>query len=282
MGKNGLSVPTRNGRLPGSLIIAAALIAAATVPIYVVSPCAADEPVAATTTPIPQPEWKTPLPKGNDKFIKLLRAVSGRDESEEMRNMLSGVTKVALNGETFELVREDSAVLRFPPGTALGDRVHNSLEKTRQDTDRYGDHLSELLTSLRAVSLKGNHVELERSGPHDLRVAIKGSKHKIPFKVKELRISRISLDLDESKGYPAIKNINGLDVVVTLGIDWHIVLKEFWRTKNDKGETTVTFGIITPLPKPIRFALGINEISHFSYTFHKKKEGTVVEQTASS
>lgn len=218
------------------------------------------------------PEWVSKLENGNLVLPKLIQAISGRTNSEETVKLLRGVVKILREERSFKLVREDSNELRFGPDTILGDRINQSLERTKRDTDKYSQNLGSVITGLNGVLVNGNHVELLRDGPEDLRIALSAGKKLIPIKLKEIHLTRLSMDLDESKGYPSVRNINGLEVIVTAGVEFHITLKEFSRTKNAKGDTTVTFGILNPLPKAIRVALGLNEISYFSHTIRKKVE----------
>lgn len=220
----------------------------------------------------PDPKWHKDLEKGNLVLPKLIQAISGRPNSDETEKLLRGVIKILYENHEFKLVREDSSELKFGPDTILGDRIIQSLERTRRDTDKYSQNLGSVISGLRGVSVTDNHVELLREGPDDLRIALSAGKKMIPIKLKEIRLRRLSMDLDESKGYPTVRNISGLEVIVTAGVDFHITLKEFSRTKNAKGDTTVTFGILNPLPKAFRSALGLKEISYFSHTVRKKVE----------
>jgi len=218
------------------------------------------------------PRWKSPLASGNDSLPKLIEAISGKKNSEETAELLRGVVRVSRSTDGFSFKREDDQELEFGSSTILGGKMLESLEKTQRDTDKYGANLGEVVSGLSGVSVNGNHVELLRSGPTEVKIPVSAGVKKIPFKLKEVRLGQLSMDLDESKGFPAIRNITGLEVIVSAGIDLHIVLKEFWRTKNDAGDTTVTFGIVNPLPKALRAALGLKEISYFSHTIRKKKE----------
>lgn len=228
--------------------------------------------VSAKPTLKADPKWETDLDKGNLVLPKLIQAISGRTNSDETQKLLRGVVKITRDDDSFKLIREDSKELNFGPDTILGDRMIQSLERTRRDTDKYGQNLGEVMAGLKGVSVAGNHVELLREGPQDVRIAVAAAKKSIPIKLKEVRLSRLSMDLDESKGYPSVRNINGIEVVVSAGVDFHIRLKEFSRTKNARGDTMVTFGIVNPLPKALRIALGLKEITYFSHTVRKKVE----------
>ncbi len=227
--------------------------------------------------PFQQPCWKDELNNGNEKLRILYEAISGKEMDDETRKLLRGVTKISrARHDSFELQREDSAVLNFSSDTIFGDKIRRGLDKAQEDTDKYGEHLSELISSLKAVSVDGDHIELIRTGSKDLRIRIKDAKRKLPIKLKELRISKMSLDLDQSKGFPTIKNIEGLKVMISVGFEIAIVPKEFWRSRNAKGDTVVTFGVVNPLPKPIRAAFRMGEVAYFSHTL-KKKESTTAE-----
>jgi hypothetical protein len=218
------------------------------------------------------PKWETPLTSGNDVLPKLIQAISGRENSDETKALLRGVVKISRTDDSFSLIREDSRELRFGPDTILGDKMVQNLERTKHDTDKYGQNLGKVVSGLKGVSVAGNRVELLREGPDQVVIPVSAGSKKIPFKLKEVKLSRLTMDLDESKGFPAVRNISGLEVVVTAGMDFHIVLKEFWRTRNNRGDTTVTFGILNPIPRAIRCALGLKEISYFSHTVRKKQE----------
>lgn len=220
----------------------------------------------------PDPEWTTALPSGTETIAKLIQAISGRPNSEATRELLRGVIKISRNGDSFDLLREDKEELHFDADTALGDRMVHSLERTKSDTDKYSKNLGSVLTGLKSVSVTGNHVELLREEPQEVSIPVYAGSKMIPFRLKEVRISRLSMDLDESKGLLAVKNISGLEVILVAGVELHIVPREFWRTRNEKGDTTVTFGIINPLPTLIRTAFRMKEISYFSHTVRKKKE----------
>lgn|GEM_PF-1642404 len=219
-----------------------------------------------------EPSWKTELPTGNQCLSKLITAISGKPNSEHTDEFLRGVVKVSRSDDSFTFSREDGQELLIRPGTAIGDKMLKDFEKTKSDTNKYSGNLSEVMSGLKAVQVTGNHVDVIRDGAQDVSIAVTVGKKKLPFRLKEVRLSRLSMELDETKGFPSVKNVTGLDVIVKVGIDFHIVLKEFWRTKNDKGDTTITFGIVNPLPHAVRMALGLKEITYVSHTIRKKQE----------
>lgn len=218
------------------------------------------------------PSWHSDLPSGNQCLSKLITVVSGKPNSESTDGLLRGVDKVSFCNDLFTFHREDDQELLIGAGTALGDRMLKSLEKTKIDTDKYSGNLSQIMSEFKAVQITGNHVEIVRDGEENVSIPVSDGVKKLPFRLKEVRLGRLSLDLDESQGFPAIKNLTGLEAIVKVGIDFHIVLKEFWRTKNDRGDTTVTVGIVNPLPRAVRAALGLKEITHVSHTIRKKQE----------
>ena len=227
------------------------------------------------------PCWTSALPTGNQVLSKLVTAISGKPNSEKTDELLRGVDRVSVAENSFTLHREDDQELLIDAGTTLGDHMLQGLEKAKADTDKYSGNLSQIISGLKAVQVTGNHVEVIRDGEENVNIAVTAGVKKLPFRLKEVRLSRLSLDLDESKGFPAVKNLTGLEAIVKVGIDFHIVLKEFWRTRNDRGDTTVTFGIVNPLPRAVRMALGLKEITYVSHTLRKKQERVSLDSAGS-
>jgi hypothetical protein len=223
------------------------------------------------------PKWKTDLPTGNQCLAKLITAISGKPNGEGTVQLLRGVDRISRSDKSITLHREDNLELQIVPGTIFGDKIFENFEKTKTDTNKYSGNLSEVLSGLKAIQVTGNHVEILREDPQNVSIQVSAGVKKLPFRLKEVRINRLSMDLDEGKGFPAVKNVSGLDVIVKVGVDFHIVPKEFWRTKNDRGDTTVTFGIVNPLPSAIKMALGLKEITYFSHTVRKKQERVSID-----
>ncbi len=224
-----------------------------------------------------EPKWVSELPAGNQCLAKLISAISGKPNGEATVHLLRGVDRISRSDKTITLHREDGLQLQILPGTTFGDKIFENFEKTKTDTNKYSGNLSEVLSGLNAIQVTGNHVEILREDPQNVSIQVSAGVKKLPFRLKEVRINRLSMDLDESKGFPAVKNVSGLDVIVKVGVDFHIVPKEFWRTRNDRGDTTVTFGIVNPLPSAIRMALGLKEITYFSHTVRKKQERVSID-----
>ncbi len=221
-----------------------------------------------------EPHWTTTLETGNKTLLTLIQSVSGKPNNDETTTLLTGVVKISHQNDVFTFHRENGDQLTCGPSTALGDKLRSELTRAKSDVERYGSPiLSKTISDFHGVEVNGQHVDILRDGPEELTLRIpKKARKKLPVKVKEVRLGRMSLELDESKGYPAIRNISGVEVVVWLGIELHITPKEFWRTQNERGDTTLTVGILNPLPKALRMAFGLKEISYFSHTVRKKQE----------
>ncbi len=70
-----------------------------------------------------QPQWKTTLSDGNETFLRVLEAISGRPNNEETCSLLKGVVKITKLENKFEFLRQDEEALELDASTKLGSNM---------------------------------------------------------------------------------------------------------------------------------------------------------------
>lgn len=231
----------------------------------------AGEPLAGETEKAPPKPTHEHL-NGEICFLEVLQAMSGKRCARKTVDMLRNVVEISREEDRIVIVRSNAETVAYPRGTEYGDKMFEGLDEAEQKlSQKLGAPGASLIPNLSKISLKGNHVQFIRTGPEKLVLAIPEGKHYIPVTVKRVELGPINMDVDMKKGYPTLRNIEGIRAVVhATGVDLPIDLREFGRRKDKDGDTHLRFGIKSWVPEPVRNMLGMPEVMPVSYTIKNK------------
>ncbi len=225
--------------------------------------------------PIPIPTSSDSAePDPNQTFVRFIEAVSGKPATEEIRNLVQGVVSLQRKGESVELTKSDSSKVLVGSDTEFGASVVRDLSEAKDKLSaKFGPEVGTLVDEFVGVTANGSHIDVIRNGPEveDLDLSERKIKKQLPL--RRVRLSKISVDLVQVDGHPALKNITGIEVVPNAGFEIPIILKEFSRSQNQDGNDVLIFGIRNPLSlfKPFRKLFGIKDTIPFTWTVKKKE-----------
>jgi hypothetical protein len=228
---------------------------------------------AAGASVSPEPQWATKYQGERGRLAKLLVAVSGKQNSDALEQLLRGVTVLSRVPNGFTLQREDGATLLLPTGTATADRMAACLDKTELEArKRLGNDAADFVHNLTALSCEGDRVSLLHSGAPSVNIPLDGGQPYLPVPLRALRLGTISMRVvDSGPNSAMLQDINGIEATVHAGgVDLTVQPREFLRYKDEAGNTQLFFAIENPVPAFLRGLLHLPERLRFHYVVKKR------------
>lgn len=213
------------------------------------------------------------VPQPDETLSKFFEAVSGKQNTDDINNLLRGVTRIQRKGDSVEICMSDGTTSVVAGDTEFGGRVRKDVAEAEEKLEqKFGSEVAALVKEFIGISFSGGHIDVIRQGPEQQELDLSEHKIKKKLPLKRIKLSKIGFDVVELNGHPMLSNIEGIEVVPNTGLEVPIILKEFSRSKNDEGDDVLTFGIKNPMPKPLRKLFGMKEIMPISWTAKKKPE----------